>query len=141
MVRARFGLPRRHRQEEPPVDNASGDLDLAVLAHLRGYPDELRRFSNLIKQANPHGRTAAEFFLSRPVAENSFVAALIRFVQAGEDVVTVVEAAELLGVPPSTLLDPAHRDDLPAPLFGEGRHRLWRRADVLARRDGQSRSR
>jgi excisionase family DNA binding protein len=85
-----------------------------------------------MKQA--HGRTATEFFLSRPVAENSFVAALCRLVQEGEDVVTVVEAAELLGVPPSTLLDPSRQGELPSPLFGDGRHRLWRRADVVSLR-------
>jgi len=128
----------RLTQEDPPVDATPRDLDLAILAHLRGYPEELRRFSNLIKQANPHGRTAAEFYLSRPVAEETFLAALIRFVRTGEDIVTVVEAAELLGIPPSALLEPAHRDDLPAPLWGEGRYRLWRRADVLARRAGRT---
>ncbi len=117
----------------------SRDIDLAVLAHLRGYPAELRRFSNLMKQAHPQGRTAAEFFLSRPVAEDSFVAALCRLVQAGEDVVTVVEAAELIGVSPSTLLDPARAVQLPPPIFGDGRHRVWRRADVVARESGAAR--
>jgi hypothetical protein len=29
----------------------SSNFDLAVLAHLRGYPEELRRFSNLITRA------------------------------------------------------------------------------------------
>lgn len=87
-----------------------------------------------MKQAHPHGRTATQFFLSRPVAEDSFVAAVCRFVAAGEDVVTVVEAAEVLGVSPSALLDPARADDLPPPLWGAGRYRLWRRADVGERR-------
>lgn len=35
-------------------NEASGEAfedDLRVLAHLRGYPDDLRHFSNLIKQA------------------------------------------------------------------------------------------
>jgi len=108
----------------------SRDLDLAVLAHLRGFPEELRRFSNLIKQAHPHGRTAVEFFLSRPTADDSFVAALCRFVRDGEDVVTVVEAAEVLGLPPQALLDPARAPHLPPPLYGEGRYRVWRRADL-----------
>jgi uncharacterized protein (UPF0261 family) len=94
----------------------------------------LRRFSNLIKQAHPQGRTAAQFFLDRPVAEDSFVAALCRFVRDGEDVVTVVEAAEILGSAPTALLDPARRAPLPKPLYGEGRHQLWRRADIVALR-------
>ncbi len=134
-----FESPLRHHTSSCegaalPAGAGSPDLDTMVLAHLRGYPDELRRFSNLMKQAHPRGRTAAAFFLSRPVAEHSFIAALCRLVQTGEDVVTVVEAAELLGVAPSALLDPARGDDLPPPLYGSGRHRVWRRADVAARR-------
>jgi hypothetical protein len=87
-----------------------------------------------MKQAHPQGRSAAEFFLTLPVAEGSFVAALVRFLQAGEDIVTVVEAAELLGDTPSALLEPARLSTLPPPLAGEGRYRVWRRADVVARR-------
>ncbi len=130
------GTPESIRSEGSPLSEhpVSRDIDLAVLTHLRGYPEELRRFSNLIKQAHPHGRTAAEFFLSRPVADGSFVAALCRLVESGEDIVTVVEAAGLLGVPPSALLDPARTADLPTPLSGDGRYRLWRRTDVAARR-------
>lgn len=114
---------------DPPP---SLDLDLAVLAHLRGYPEELRRFSNLLKQAHPHGRTAVEFFLSREVAEDSFLAALCRLVQAGEDIVTVVEGADLLGVPPARVLELAQLSGFPRPLWGEGRHQVWRRGDVAA---------
>src|SRR5437870_11842707 len=106
------------------------DLDLAVLGHLRGYPDELRRFSNLMKQA--HGRTAVEFFLSRPVADDSFITILCRLVQAGEDIVTVVEAADVLHVPPARVLELAAAPGFPRPLSGEGRHQVWHRADVAA---------
>jgi hypothetical protein len=110
----------------------SSDLDLSVLRHLRGYPEELRRFSNLMKQAHSNGRTAAEYFLSRPVAGDSFVAALCRLVKAGEDIVTVVEAAEMLGVAPSRLLELSAAPGIPRPLWGEGRHQVWRRADIAA---------
>jgi hypothetical protein len=112
------------------TDARSRELDVAVLAHLRGYPEELRRFSNLMKQAHPRGRTAAELFLLRPTAQHSFLAALCRLVQAGEDVVTVVEVAEWLGVAPAALLDPARAATLPPPVFGAGRYRIWRRADL-----------
>jgi hypothetical protein len=110
----------------------SSDLDLAVLTHLRGYPEELRQFSNLMKQAHSNGRTAADFFLSRPVAEDSFVAALCRLVKAGEDIVTVVEGAEMLGVPPARVLELAALPWFPPPVWGEGRHQVWRRADIKA---------
>jgi len=116
----------------------STDLDLVVLGHLRGYPDELRRFSNLMKQAHPHRGVASEFFLSREVSGDSFVAALARLAQAGEDVVTVVEAAELLDRPPAQVLHLAGLPGFPRPLFGEERHQIWRRADITAWRDARA---
>ncbi len=76
----------------PDAPNPDG-LDVTVFPHLRGFPDELRRFGNIVKQA--HGRSAVEFFLSRPAPAESFLAAL------------------------------------PPPLWGTGRHRLWRRGEML----------
>ncbi len=116
--------------------HGSPDRDLAVLAHLRGYPEELRRFSNLMKQVHPTGRTATDFFLSRPVATDSFVAELCRLVQAGEDFVTVVEAADIIKVPPARILELAAAPGFPRPLSGDGRHQVWRRADIVALRGG-----
>jgi hypothetical protein len=106
-----------------------------VLGHLRGYPDELRRFANLAKQAHASGGSAVQFFLSRPTPEPSFLAAVCRLARDGVDFVTVVEAAEMLGVPPQSLLDPAKTADLPVPIFGTDRYRLWRRADIASVRD------
>ena len=59
---------------------------------------------------------------------------MCRLVNEGDDFVTVVEAAEMLGVPPASLLDPSGTADLPAPIFGAGRYRLWQRADIAAAR-------
>jgi len=107
-------------------------LDVAVLTHLRGYPDELRRFSTVLKQAHPPGRTAVEFILSRPVSADAFVVSLCRLVRSGEDVVTVVEAADVLGVPPVRVLDLAAKPGFPRPLAGADRYQVWRRADIAA---------
>jgi hypothetical protein len=108
--------------------------DAVVLRHLRGFPDELRRFSNVLKQA--HGKSAVSLFLSRPAPADSFLVELCRAARDGEDVVTVIEAAELLGRPPSALASEAAPPDLPPPLWGTGRHRLWRRADIRRHRGG-----
>jgi hypothetical protein len=106
-----------------------------VLRHLRGFPDELHRFSNVVKQA--HGRSAVELFLSRPAAGDSFLAALCRAARDGQDVVTVVEAAELLHRPAANLLTADAEAALPPAWWGTGRHRLWHRAD----RSGEQRQR
>jgi hypothetical protein len=104
-------------------------LDAEVLRHLRGFPDELQRFGNAVKQA--HGRSAVELFLSRPAPADSFLAALCRAARDGDDVVTVVEAAQLLGRPAAELLTPESAAALPPPFWGTGRHRLWRRAEIV----------
>jgi hypothetical protein len=102
--------------------------DARVLRHLRGFPEELQRFANAVKQAR--GRSAVDLFLSRPAPTDSFLAALCRAARDGEDVVTVVEAAELLGRTPADLLTPEAEAAVPPPVWGAGRHRLWRRADI-----------
>lgn len=108
-------------------------LDFRVLEHLRGYPDELRRFSNLIKQAHPRGMSAVEFILGRPSASDDFVAAVCRFVRDGEEVMSAVEAAERAGIPPRAFLEGiATAPDFPLPLFRKDHRAVWRRADVEA---------
>jgi hypothetical protein len=121
-----FESPLRHHMSDSPEP---AGLDATVLHHLRGFPEELQRFANIVKQA--HGRSAVEFFLSRPAAPDSFLAALCRAARDGDDVVTVIEAADMLGRPAAALLTPESEAALPPPLWGTGRHRLWRRAEML----------
>ena len=105
--------------------------DTLVLQHLRGYPEELRHYSNLIKQAHPRGMSALDFVLRRPAASDSFIAAICRLVAAGEAVLSAVEAAERFEVPPRTFLETiAARPDFPPPLFGHDEKRVWRAGDV-----------
>jgi hypothetical protein len=109
--------------------------DTLVLQHLRGYPEELRHYSNLIKQAHPRGMSALDFVLRRPAASDSFVAAVCRLVAAGEHLLSAVEAAEHFGVAPRPFLETiAARPDFPAPLFAREEKRLWRAGDVEAYR-------
>ena len=106
--------------------------DIVVLTHLRGYPEELRRYSNLIKQIHPRGMSAVEFLLKRPPS-GDFVEAIARLVRDGVEIVTAVEAAEMAGVPPRTLLDEvASRADFPVPLYRKEHRAVWRRAEVDA---------
>ncbi len=106
--------------------------DVRVLEHLRGYPEDLRRYSNLLKQTHPRGVSAVEFLLKRPQT-GDFVEAICRFVRDGEEIVTAVEAAELAGVSPRAFLEEiASRADFPAALFRQEHRALWRRADVDA---------
>lgn len=105
--------------------------DLKVLQHLRGYPEELVRYSNLIKQANPRGMSAVEFLLKRPSSPDGFLETLCRLVRDGETVLSAVEAAELAGLAPKGFLeDMASRPDFPAPLFRREHRALWRAEDV-----------
>ena len=113
-------------------DEQAFPQDLKVLEHLRGYPEELRRYSNLLKQTHPRGQSAVEFLLKRP-ASGDFVEAVCRLVQDGVEIVSAVEAAALAGVPPRSFLDEvASRPDFPAPLFRQDHRALWRRAEVDA---------
>jgi len=106
--------------------------DLEVLAHLRGYPEELRRYSNLMKQTHPRGTSAVEFLLKRPPS-GDFVETVARLVRDGEEIVNAVEAAELAGVPPRTFLEElAARSDFPSPLYRKDHRAIWRRAEVQA---------
>lgn len=109
--------------------------DLKVLAHLRGYPDDLRHYSNLIKQAHPRGMSAVRLILSRPVSSTSLIAAICRYMSEGVAIASALEVAELLGVPPRRFLDEiASRADFPAPLFAADHRRIWRLEDVEAYR-------
>jgi hypothetical protein len=105
-------------------------LDFQVLARLRGYPEDLRRYTTLMKQAHPRGLSAAEFLLSRAGAREGFLEAVCRLVADGIDVVTAVEAAEMVGLPLAAAGDLAARPGFPSPLYGRGPRALWRRADV-----------
>lgn len=112
------------------VDRTALEVDYRVLAHLRGYPAHLRRYTTVMKQAHPRGRSAAEFLLTRAGAGDGFLEAVCRLVTEGVDVVTAVEAAEMAGLPPAAAGGLADRPGFPAPLYGRGREALWRRADV-----------
>jgi len=113
-------------------DEQAFPQDFKVLEHLRGYPEELRRYSNLLKQTHPRGQSAVEFLLKRP-STGDFVEAVCLLVQDGVEILSAVEAADLAGVSPRAFLDEvASRPDFPAPLFRQDHRALWRRADVDA---------
>jgi hypothetical protein len=105
--------------------------DLKVLGHLRGYAEELKTFSNTIKQANPRGMSALRLVLGRPTSSTSLIAAVCRYVADGVPIASAVEAAERFGLPARRFLDEvAARPDFPAPLFAHEHRRLWRLADI-----------
>lgn len=108
-------------------------IDFKVLEHLRGYPDDLKRYSNLIKQVHPRGMSAVEFLLKRPAATDDFVAQVSRLVRDGEEIMSVVEAAEAASLEPKAFLDSVASDpEFPQPLFRKDHKAVWRRADVEA---------
>ena len=122
------------------MDDELYQRDTLVLAHLRGYPEELRHYSNLIKQAHPRGMSALDFVLRRPTASDSFIAAVCRQIAAGEEILSAVEAAERFAVTPRAFLETiAAEPDFPAPLFASGDRRIWRAADIEARPEVRSR--
>lgn len=121
------GRPEYHAVSDPFA------LDLQVLQHLRGYPDDLHRYANLMKQAHPRGMSAVEFLLSRPASADGFLEALCRLVRDGEPILTAVEAAGQAAVPPAQFLgDVAARPDFPAPLFRREHRAIWRKTDIEA---------
>jgi hypothetical protein len=114
------------------------DEDLKVLSHLRGYPEDLRHYSNLIKQSHPRGMSALRHVLNRPVAAKSLIGAVCRYVAEGIPIASAIEAAELFGIPPRQFLNhTAERPDFPAPLFAAEDRRVWRLADLEAYRARQ----
>jgi len=107
------------------------ERDIEVLQHLRGYPEELHRFANLMKQTNPRGISAAAFLLNRAGAQDGFLETICRLVASGESLLTAVEAAEAAGVRPQAFLnDLAARADFPTPIFRQEHRALWRKADI-----------
>jgi len=109
----------------------SFDEDLKVLAHLRGYPEDLRHYSNLIKQAHPRGISALRQVLGRPASSASLIAAVCRYVAEGVPIASAIEAADLFSVPPRQFLDDiASLTDFPPPLFAADHRRIWRLADL-----------
>ncbi len=105
--------------------------DLAVLPHLRGFPDEFERFSTLLKQAHPHGKSAAGLIIQRP-GTRRFLRFVCEAVVRGEEILTTHEAAAALGIPVKEMWRRVEAGELPAPLFREGEKAVWRREDLIA---------
>ncbi len=113
-------------------------IDFKVLQHLRGYPEELHRYANLMKQANPRGISAVEFLLKRPPSPDGFVEAICRFVRDGVDILTKVEVSTRAGRGPGAGDEIVAQPGFPAPLFSNAGRGIWRAQDVdgyLARRN------
>ncbi len=106
-------------------------LDLEVLAHLRGFPEELARYANLVKHAHPRGSSACALIIHRP-GPPGFLRALCQLVAQGESVVTTWELARRSGLEPAELLEALDRGELPSPEFRDGTKAVWRREAVEA---------
>ncbi len=105
--------------------------DFEVLQHLRGYPEELHRYANLMKQTHPRGMSAVQFLLSRAGAQNGFLETICRMVTNDEALLTAVEAAELAGIAPKVFLESvAAQPAFPAPIFRQEHRAIWRKVDV-----------
>jgi hypothetical protein len=98
--------------------------DFAVLPHLRGFPDDLERYANLMKQAHPRGKSAVAMMIQRPGAR-SFLRRVALAVHNGETIVTTLGAAEALGLTPAELLRRLDAGELPPPIFRDGRKAIW----------------
>ncbi len=113
----------------PELNPNDTSLDLAVLAHLRGFPDDLQRYANLIKHAHPQGKSAVAMIIHRP--GSGFLRRLCELVASGEDVVTTVEAAELVGLTVEALLACLESGTLPEPLYRAGARAIWSRPALV----------
>src|SRR3989454_12588369 len=87
--------PKKGRLVSEPF---AGDFE--VLKHLRGYPEELHRYANLMKQTHPRGMSAVEVLLGRGGAQDGVPGTICRVVKAGATVVPAVEAGERAAAPP-----------------------------------------
>jgi ATP-dependent Clp protease adapter protein ClpS len=119
------------RELEVSVTDELTTTDFAVLPHLRGFPDDLERYANLMKQAHPRGKSAVATMIQRPGAD-SFLRRVALAVHNGEQILTTVAAAERLGVTPAELLRRLDAGELPPPLFREGRKVIWRTDQLTA---------
>ncbi len=104
--------------------------DLAVLPHLRGFPEEFERFSNLVKHAHPRGTSAIDLIIHRP-GSNRFLRRVCEAVACGEAILTTYEAAAALGISPEELLERLEAGEVPEPVFREGRQLVWLRDQLL----------
>lgn len=107
-------------------------LDFQVLPHLRGYPEELHRYANLMKQTHPRGISALEFLLNRPHGPDGFLETICRNVRDGITVLTGVEVATRLDLSPAAVLELAASSTFPSPLFRNAGLGIWRAQDIDA---------